>query len=337
MRKLYRVGFWSALLLTIIACGGGGGGGTGGAAAGGGNGGGGNNGVNLSTNAATIVRGQSINFTASVPGQASQTVLFELTTPGFGTLTQTGQNTATYTAPNTAGTARILAKSAVNANLTATAVVTVQAVGITVSPSSANVARSGKVNFTASVQGIADQRVTWSIPPNSGSIVPTGGSTAQYTAPAVIPSNPTSYTITARSVANTAVTAKATVTVSFSVGQNATVTGRVLSGNGGGVANVTVIFLTSGGQELARTNTQANGTFSAAVPTSAKEFNLVPSSFSNNFYKAFTYNSKRYTPLSVTCGGPLPTLTAGVTHALIGDIVIPPGTDPPPPPPNGCS
>lgn len=322
--------FFAAMLLTILACGGGGGGGGGTSTSGGGTGGG-NNGVVLDKNNVTIARGQSVNFSASVPGQQNQTVIYRLSPETFGTLTQTGQNTATYTAPNAAGTATIIATSDANPNLTATAKVTVTAVGVTIEPKSAQIARNGKITFKATVVGAADSRVTWTA--TAGTFNVNTGTQSIYTAP-----NTTgTFVVTARSVSNPNVFDQAQVKVVATGGQNATVTGRVVNDVNAGLSGVQVVFIDVDGDVLAQTTAQADGRFSASVPTTAREFNLVPSTIPNSVYRTFSFNSNRYTPLSITCGAPLPTLTGGATVALATAVELPRTSNPPPPPPNGCS
>jgi len=83
-----------------------------------------------------------------------------------------------------------------------------QSVSVTVTPASANVKAGGTQQFTATVVGSTNTSVTWSISPATGA--GTISSSGLYTAPTTV-TTPLAVTITATSVANTAVKAPVTV------------------------------------------------------------------------------------------------------------------------------
>ena len=89
-----------------------------------------------------------------------------------------------------------------------TADVTLSDVAVSLSGSPRNLVQSQTAQFTATVIGAADQRVTWSLSPAVGTI----SSTGLYTAPATI-SAPAEVTITATSVAAAGRSAAMTVSV----------------------------------------------------------------------------------------------------------------------------
>lgn len=202
-------------------------------------------------------------------------------------------------------------------------------VGITIAPTSGSVPLGGSVNFTATVTGSTDTRATFTA--SAGSIVPTGDSTATWTAPGVAGS----ATITARAVADTSKTAVATFSVIGS-GSTATVNGRVIDAlTRGGVAGATVTFYRSDNTVAGTTTTDATGGFSAAVPTAAKRFHLVAAGVPSGYYKQYEFKTLRYSSLIADCTAPLPTLTTGGTVNL-SVITLTSTNQPPPPPPNGC-
>lgn len=115
-------------------------------------------------------------------------------------------------------------------------------------------------------------------------------------------------------------------------------TGGSGGGSTGGIQGVIVTFYDGAGTLIASATTDANGNFSAQVPTDARYFALDPTSInSNSYYRSYTYNGLRYTPLDDGCRTPLPDLPDGGVFTLVTNIVVPTLAGPPPPPPTGCS
>src|SRR5207245_2733772 len=137
----------------------------------------------------------------------------------------------TYTAPSppsTSLTVTITAASVADGSKAASAVITVPAVQVAISPASVSVATLGTQQFTATVMNDPNNKgVSWSLTqggancsPGCGTIAlatTPSGSAATYTAPSTVPGNP-NVTVVTTSVANTAVSATATVTVTDAVG-----------------------------------------------------------------------------------------------------------------------
>ncbi len=191
-------------------------------------------------------------------------------------------------------------------------------------PSTANVGPGGTVQLQAQANFL-NVDVTWSS--DSGLVSPTGIGTATFTAPGSGVSTITATRIGASGSDTSAITVDPTA---------ATVRGRVVDSNTiAGIGNAIVEFK-NGNTIVATATTIPNGSFSAAVPTSATRFHIRSSSISSGFYKQYLYNSKRYTMLDSTCTAPLPALSVGANVLLVTNIVISPATGPPPPPPNGC-
>ena len=91
---------------------------------------------------------------------------------------------------------------------------------VTIIPASSQIALGEQQNFSATVVNASSSSVTWSINPVSGSIITTGTSTAQYSAPGIMPASST-VTVTATSQSNPTASGSATITLS---GPSVTVT-----------------------------------------------------------------------------------------------------------------
>ncbi|MEO5925046.1 MAG: Ig-like domain-containing protein [Bryobacteraceae bacterium] len=84
---------------------------------------------------------------------------------------------------------------------------------IIVSPTSATIGEGVSQNLTATVSGLANTAVTWSMNPSFGTLTPTGANTATYTAPASAPGN-TVVQVIATATGAPSLTATSTITVS---------------------------------------------------------------------------------------------------------------------------
>jgi hypothetical protein len=148
--------------------------------------------------------GETVQFAATVTGTDNNQVTWSVQEgANGGSISAIGR----YTAPNTAGTFHVVATSAADPSKSDTATVTVRSVSISVSPSSATVNTRATRQFTATVTGTSDQRVTWSVREGTG-----GGSittSGLYTAPGTAGT----FHVVATSVADSRQTNEATVTV----------------------------------------------------------------------------------------------------------------------------
>ena len=164
-------------------------------------------GVAVSPTSATLTANQTKQFTASVSGASNQAVTWSVSGASpAGTVSPTGLYTAPSSIPQTS-VVTVKATSAADSTKSASAQVTLQSpISVTLSPGSANVTSGNGVQFTSSVSGTSDSRVTWSA--NGGSI----SSTGYFSAPVV--SSPTSFSVTAKCVADASRSASAQVTVS---------------------------------------------------------------------------------------------------------------------------
>lgn len=121
----------------------------------------------------------------------------------------------------------------------------------------------------------------------------------------------------------------------------ALVAGRLIDGYGHNARTIFVDFYDASNNLVGSSQAQADGSFRAAVPTSATGFDIRRASIPAGYYREYQFNGKWYLPKPSACIAPLPALTAGITTTL-SNILVPATTDgngngaPPPPPPSAC-
>lgn len=151
--------------------------------------------LSVSPASAALFPSNQQQFSATVTGATNTAVTWNLN-PAFGTISTDGL----YTAPADVPAQQALTVTATcTADPTRTASSTVWVypdVSVTLSPSTVSLNASDTVQFAATVTGITDKSVTWSLSPAVGTISATG----LYTAPASIPSQTTVHVIAASSV-----------------------------------------------------------------------------------------------------------------------------------------
>jgi hypothetical protein len=165
--------------------------------------------LSLSPSTATITTSSNEQFMATVQGLPSPVLNWTVDqisggNSAVGTISATGL----YTAPATVGS-HTVAVSVASTPATAATPITVFALSI--SPTSATAAPSGTKQFSATVQGLTNAAVTWSVDGIAGgnSTVGTVSSVGLYTAPAALGQ----HTIAASPLANPSANAPATLTV----------------------------------------------------------------------------------------------------------------------------
>ena len=216
----------------------------------------------------TLLTGAIQQFQATVSGQSSSSVVWSVDGISGGNSTLGTINSGgLYTAPSQPGNHSIGAASATNAADSATAAVTV--FSFVIAPTGATVAQSGTQQFTATINGITNTGVTWTVDgvaggnPNSGTISTTG----MYTAP----SQAGTHTIAATSVADTAAIVSTTVSVSGTIS----------------ISPNTATLVTSATQQFTATVTgQTNATISWSVDGVAGGNASVGTISSNGLYTA---------------------------------------------------
>ena len=169
-------------------------------------------GVTINPSSATVLAGQTQQFTATVSGISNQSVTWSLS-PSVGTIGSTGL----YTAPATiTGSQQVVATavSVADSSKTGTAAITVGTqpqggVSVAIDPQTVSLAAGQSQQFTATVSGTANAAVTWSVGSSLGSISNSG----LYSAPSGLTAQQ-STSVVATSVADPTKSAAANVTVS---------------------------------------------------------------------------------------------------------------------------
>ena len=160
--------------------------------------------LTLSQTKITMDQGATQLVYANVYGAVDRSVSWTFQESGMG---GSVSSTGLLTAPTTAGTYHIVATSTWDTTQTATLTLVVEASSVTVMPRVAGVAAGNKYPFTATVRGLLDKRVAWSI--QEGSIGGTIDSNGVYT-----PSSTAgTYHIVATSAADSSVFAAATAAI----------------------------------------------------------------------------------------------------------------------------
>jgi uncharacterized protein (TIGR03437 family) len=195
--------------------------------------------LGTSTSCGSLSGAQNCTLTARVTGLADQSVTWSFSPTVAGVTLgnpvgpdNTGQTTRTYTAPNL-----VTARQTVTATVTASDGVTRASAQITlvppsvtvlVSPSSVTLLAAQSQKFSATVLGISNSAVTWSISPQTGAI----DSTGNYTAPPSIATS-SKVTVTATSSFDGTSAGNATVNLTAPAALSVTVSPTTVTLNNG--------------------------------------------------------------------------------------------------------
>lgn len=174
-----------------------------------GSGGGGPISVSVTPTAASLGPSGTQTFTATVSGASNQSVTWTVSS-GQGAVSASGVYTAPASIPS-ASTAKVRATSVADSSKWGEATVTLNppaAVTVSIDPTAASLGPSQSQQFYATVNGTANQSVTWTKPSGLGSITAGG----LYTAPASIPVTSTAV-VRATSNADNTKYAEAVVTL----------------------------------------------------------------------------------------------------------------------------
>ena len=141
--------------------------------------------VAITPSTATVAVDGSLSYSATVTGVANTAVTWSVQEGATGgSITSSG----VYTAPNAVGTYHVVATSAADATVSASAVVTTEeapvtsaSVSVAISPSTATLLEGGSLSYSATVTGVANTAVTWSV--QEGASRGTITSSGVYTAP----------------------------------------------------------------------------------------------------------------------------------------------------------
>ncbi|MFZ0421147.1 MAG: hypothetical protein WAM04_23810 [Candidatus Sulfotelmatobacter sp.] len=239
--------------------------------------------VTLNPSSVIVAAGAQTQFTATVQNTTNTAVTWSVDTIVGGNSTVGTISTAgLYTAPSQAGTHTVTATSMASTTASAKAAVTVTAAPVaSISPATAIVAASGTQQFTASIANVASTAVNWFVDQvaSGNATVGTISATGLYTAPTTLGT----HTITAATVANSAMTASASITVtSISVSP----TTAALAGNATqqftatmpGVTNPAITWSATGG------TISASGFYTA--PSQAGSYTVTATSTADPALKA---------------------------------------------------
>lgn len=262
-------------------------------------------GVSLSPESASLLPGGQQQFQAAVTGTENKAVQWSAST---GVITDGGL----YTAPGSDGVYTVVATSDEDSKATASAMVVVSPVSISVSPATAALNPEEKLRFAAIVTGTANTAVTWTA---TGGAVDSSGN---FTAGAV----PGEYAVTATTSTSPAKSASAAVTVrdvAVSVSPK-TVTLQVGTTKQfqvavTGTANQAVSWSASGG------TVSATGLYTA--PTTAGAYVVTATSAANSTKSDSATVTVQYAPLvNVNITSPTTTVTVpqGGTQQYVGAV-----------------
>ena len=176
--------------------------------------------VQITPQSVDVVAGAKQQYQATVSGTADQRVIWAINgvqnnNPIFGTIDTTGLYTAPTSTPNPP-TIVITAASAVDAKKFGKSYLNVKSlpIVITVAPSAVTVNLAQAQQFTATVSGTSNTKVTWTVNGTAGGNATIGTIDANglYTAPAILP-NPPTVNVSAVSAADTHFVATAQTTI----------------------------------------------------------------------------------------------------------------------------
>ena len=135
--------------------------------------------VVVSPATATLHRGDTLAFTATVSGQTDQTVTWSVASG------RSIDSAGLYTAPSSVDGASVVvtATSTVKPTANGTATVTLPTVPFFITPAAIAVAPSATHTFSATITGLSSNQVNWAVQGTGGGTISNAG---LYTAPAVI-------------------------------------------------------------------------------------------------------------------------------------------------------
>ena len=142
--------------------------------------------VTVTPNSVTVLRDATQTFTAKVTGTTNTAVTWSVEGSG-GTIDSAGL----YTPPqNGAGTFYVVATSQANSAASGSAVVTVPMPQITISPVAATVHPGGTRTFAATVSGLTNTAVNFTVQESAGGLINSAGPIPRQPLPVSIKSSP---------------------------------------------------------------------------------------------------------------------------------------------------
>jgi hypothetical protein len=124
--------------------------------------------VQVAPASATVFQGATMQFSATVTGQTNQAVTWSIGQGGLGTIDSTGL----YTAPkDSSGSIQIVATSQADPRASGSADVTVAAIVVKITPATVTLKPGGTQTFSATIEGLADSSVTWTVQESGGGFI----------------------------------------------------------------------------------------------------------------------------------------------------------------------
>jgi hypothetical protein len=172
--------------------------------------------ISISPITSQITSGQTVQFVATITGEANTLVSWAVNgAAGGNSSVGTVSSSGLYLAPSSVpigGSVTVSASSVADSSESANALVIIRDV-VTVNPTFASVAIGTTIQFVATLNGIADANVVWSVGgvPGGDAALGTISASGEYSAPAVIPNS--SVTVTAVDPSDSLASAAATISV----------------------------------------------------------------------------------------------------------------------------
>ncbi len=159
---------------------------------------------------ANVYKGMTAQFQAQVVGQSNQGVTWSVEQGGLGTIDSTGL----YTAPrdSSGGPFHIVATSRAVPSAQGSAAVTVLVPQVVIAPATVALIPGGTQTFTATVKGLVNTNVTWTLQEAAGGLINGAGF---YTAPMSVGF----FHVVATSVEDATISGSSTITVTTSSGR----------------------------------------------------------------------------------------------------------------------
>jgi len=292
--------------------------------------------VTVSPTTAQLLTGSHQQFAATVTGASNTAVQWSVSGSGCsgaacGTISTTGLYTAPANVP-APNLVKITATSVADSAKSGSAMVTITGpVSVSISPVSVQVVVGGSQQFSATVTGISNTKVSWSVAGSgcSGAACGTISLAGLYFAPAAVPS-PAQIFVTATSVADATKSSTATVTiippivVTLSPLTATVTTGghQQFTAKASGSTNTGIVWSVSGSgcSGAACGSITATGLYTApaTVPSPAQVTVKAASAFAPNSYRTATVTIIR--PVAVSISPTTAAVVAGNARQFIATV-----------------
>ncbi len=265
--------------------------------------------VTLNPTSTSLYGGQSTALNGTVVGTANTAITWSVS-PQVGTI-----GNGTYTAPGTISSAQsvtVTATSQAASSRSASAVISLVPVAISLTPSTASLTSGQSATLNATVSGASNTAVNWTVSPPVGTV--TNG---VYTAPALVTSAQT-VTVTATSAADGTKSASASISLKPSVSITLTPTTASLTGGQSTTLDATVSGTSDTGVNWSLSPSVGkvvNGVYTAPATIPSAQTITVTAASAADPTKTATANIS-LVPVLVTVSPSSASLTAGQSTTL---------------------